>query len=261
MNLQLDTVVIKRGRCEKNWTQQQLADICDVSLRTIQRVEKTGVSSVETLASLCSAFNIDKSSLLEENFPINNEGEIKKLPEFLGILFMLSIVTFLMLSFGELTMFVDMASAMFVGGVLIGCTLLTYASNPKVSSSSYSANNQGTYSWLFNKVAVFNSLSHFTLFGFLVAMGVDTLLIMKNYHDTKMMGPALAVLIISFLYAIIFSELVIQVLKHNLLRHKLQSTPLSYKSEKSSGKATLTRIAGMFLISLTVTIGRDDYGG
>ena len=260
MNLQLDTEAIKSFRTEKNWTQQQLAEICDVSLRTIQRVEKTGISSGETLSSLCSAFNIDKSSLLEEYFPINEESEIKKIPELLGILLILSIVTFLMLQFGQLTMFVDAASMTFVGGVLIGCTLLTYASNPKLSSSSFSANSQGTYSWLFNKVAVFNSLSNFTLYGFLVAMGVELLLILKNYSEPKMMGPALAVLMISFLYAIIFSELVIQVLKHNLIRHKLQCTALKYKSEQSSGKATITRIAGMLFISLTVILATSIIG-
>ncbi|WP_206483231.1 helix-turn-helix transcriptional regulator [Thalassotalea sp. G2M2-11] len=260
MNLQLDIEAIKRFRSQKNWTQQQLADICDVSLRTIQRIEKTGISSIETLSALCSAFNTDKSNLLEESFPLNDKHEVKKLPELLGILLMLSIVTTLMLKFGHLNMFVDLVSGLFVGGVLIGCTLLTYAKNPKLSSSSYVTNSQRTYSWLFNKVAMFNSLSNFTLYGFLVAMGVETLLIIKNYNEPKLMGPALAVLIISFLYAIIFSELVIQVLKHNLIKQKLQSTPLNYKSEQAGGTATMTRITGMLLILLTVILAPSAIG-
>lgn len=45
---------IKSLRQSKGWTQQHLASACDLSLRTIQRVERHGAASKETALSLCS---------------------------------------------------------------------------------------------------------------------------------------------------------------------------------------------------------------
>ena len=55
--------IVKRLRHQKSWTQQHLADACDVSLRTIQRVEKVGNASNETIMSLCAVFEIDADEL------------------------------------------------------------------------------------------------------------------------------------------------------------------------------------------------------
>lgn len=62
--MQLDTSKIRNLRQSRAWTQQQLADICGLSLRTIQRVELHGSASLETGRSLASAFEIDYSMLL-----------------------------------------------------------------------------------------------------------------------------------------------------------------------------------------------------
>jgi len=56
--------LILSERRSKNWTQQQLADMCGLSLRTIQRIEKTGILSEESLASLSSVLEIEKTNLL-----------------------------------------------------------------------------------------------------------------------------------------------------------------------------------------------------
>ncbi len=62
--MQLNLHLIKQLRNERGWTQQQLADICAVSLRTVQRVEMQGVSSLETCKALAAAFVIDREQLL-----------------------------------------------------------------------------------------------------------------------------------------------------------------------------------------------------
>ena len=66
MDMKIDIEFIKQARTDKNWTQQQLADICNLSLRTIQRIEKTGIASHESVASLSSAFEIDKQVFVSE---------------------------------------------------------------------------------------------------------------------------------------------------------------------------------------------------
>ncbi len=61
--MQLDTSKIRHLRQHKAWTQQQLADICGLSLRTIQRVELHGSASLETGRSLAAAFDTEYTAL------------------------------------------------------------------------------------------------------------------------------------------------------------------------------------------------------
>lgn len=56
---------VKIMRLSKNWTQQQLAEICDINLRTIQRVENQGNASLETIMAICVAFDVRREALFE----------------------------------------------------------------------------------------------------------------------------------------------------------------------------------------------------
>lgn len=68
--MQLNGLFIRETRTERGWTQQQLADICGLSLRTIQRVELHGIASLETSKALASAFEIERTEL-EQLEPTN----------------------------------------------------------------------------------------------------------------------------------------------------------------------------------------------
>lgn len=61
----LASAKIKLMRLEKGWTQQDLAEFCDVSVRTVQRVEKDGIASLETTMAIASVFEVDKAAFLE----------------------------------------------------------------------------------------------------------------------------------------------------------------------------------------------------
>ncbi|MBM7072910.1 helix-turn-helix domain-containing protein [Shewanella sp. 202IG2-18] len=58
--------MVKKLRENKNWSQEQLAQLAGLSLRTIQRVEAGNRASLETLKSLSSVFEVDISKLTEE---------------------------------------------------------------------------------------------------------------------------------------------------------------------------------------------------
>ncbi|GHF79294.1 helix-turn-helix domain-containing protein [Thalassotalea marina] len=62
--MEVNAAVIKQLRTEQNWTQQHLADACGLSLRTIQRVERYGNTSNETLMALASVFQVEKTQLI-----------------------------------------------------------------------------------------------------------------------------------------------------------------------------------------------------
>jgi transcriptional regulator with XRE-family HTH domain len=62
--MRLNTEAIRKLRKEKGWTQQQLAELADVSLRTIQRIEKSGVTSMETSSALCAVFEVERKFIM-----------------------------------------------------------------------------------------------------------------------------------------------------------------------------------------------------
>lgn len=62
--MEINASRIKAIRQQHQWTQQQLADMCGVSLRTVQRVEKEGNAASETIMSLCAVFEVPREDLL-----------------------------------------------------------------------------------------------------------------------------------------------------------------------------------------------------
>lgn len=57
---------VRKLRLEKSWSQEQLAEICDLSVRTIQRIERGQKPSLESLKSLAAAFDTDVTYITKE---------------------------------------------------------------------------------------------------------------------------------------------------------------------------------------------------
>lgn len=68
-------MIVKRLRQKNNWSQEQLATMSGLSIRTIQRVESGQSASLETLKSLASVFETDVSKLTEEITVIDKKSE------------------------------------------------------------------------------------------------------------------------------------------------------------------------------------------
>jgi len=66
---------IKRLRLARGWSQEQLAEICALSVRTIQRLENGDNASLETLSALAAAFEINVSELANESQPLTETGQ------------------------------------------------------------------------------------------------------------------------------------------------------------------------------------------
>jgi transcriptional regulator with XRE-family HTH domain len=61
--MKISAELIKRLREEKQWSQEQLAELCSLNLRTIQRLEKSGNASLESVRALASVFELDAKEL------------------------------------------------------------------------------------------------------------------------------------------------------------------------------------------------------
>jgi len=68
-------MIVKKLRSQKNWSQEQLASLSGLSLRTVQRVEAGNKASLETLKSLASVFDIEISKLTEEIIVIDKDAQ------------------------------------------------------------------------------------------------------------------------------------------------------------------------------------------
>jgi len=68
-------MIVKKLRAERNWSQEQVAIFCGLSIRTIQRVESGQSASLETLKSLASVYEVDISKLTEEIKVIDKKSE------------------------------------------------------------------------------------------------------------------------------------------------------------------------------------------
>lgn len=66
--------MIKRLRGRKNWSQEQLAVMSGLSVRTIQRIESGNKASLESLKALASVFEVEISTLTEEIIMIDKES-------------------------------------------------------------------------------------------------------------------------------------------------------------------------------------------
>ena len=60
-------MLIQKLRLQRGWSQEQLAELSDLSVRTIQRLERGQPASVESLKSLGAVFEIDFAALKEPN--------------------------------------------------------------------------------------------------------------------------------------------------------------------------------------------------
>jgi len=63
MQFTADAAKIKRWREERHWSQEHLADLAGIGLRTVQRIEKGEPASRETMTALAAAFNVDVMAL------------------------------------------------------------------------------------------------------------------------------------------------------------------------------------------------------
>lgn len=71
--MKLDNEKLKQLRKLNAWSQSHLAEASGISMRTIQRIEKTGVASPESAKCICSALDIRFDELtVHENFQISN---------------------------------------------------------------------------------------------------------------------------------------------------------------------------------------------
>jgi transcriptional regulator with XRE-family HTH domain len=63
MGMKVSGEVVRKLRLERGWTQEHLAAVCGASAKTIQRVEGSGLCSLEVRSALAAVLQIDAKQL------------------------------------------------------------------------------------------------------------------------------------------------------------------------------------------------------
>ena len=67
---------VRKLRLRRGWSQEQLAQMRGLSVRTVQRIERNQGGSVESLKSLAAVFEVEFTSLIRENEMTNETDKI-----------------------------------------------------------------------------------------------------------------------------------------------------------------------------------------
>ena len=108
-------MIVRKLRLKRGWSQDQLAEMAGVSVRTIQRLERGQRPGLETSKALAAVFEVDLSTFNLEETDMNERMELKQdekealeyargVKEFAGGVVayaVLSIVFFAVFGFGE----------------------------------------------------------------------------------------------------------------------------------------------------------------
>ena len=74
MDMNVNSDRVRTLRLARGWSQEQLAAVSGLGLRTVQRIEKDGVCSLESRNSLASAFDIKSEDLQDARAKVAELG-------------------------------------------------------------------------------------------------------------------------------------------------------------------------------------------
>ena len=63
MDMKVDPRTVRAERERRAWSQEHLAEVTGLGLRTIQRIEKTGAASYESARALAAVFEVSVAEL------------------------------------------------------------------------------------------------------------------------------------------------------------------------------------------------------
>ncbi len=67
-------MLVRKLRLNKGWSQEDLAEIAGLSVRTVQRIERGGNASLDSLGALAAAFEVDIATLSRETSMYKQRG-------------------------------------------------------------------------------------------------------------------------------------------------------------------------------------------
>lgn len=74
-------MIVRKLRLQRGWSQEQLAELSGLSVRTIQRIERGQNAGLESLKSLAAVFELEVSDLKQEDKMTDNNTSAQVIAE------------------------------------------------------------------------------------------------------------------------------------------------------------------------------------
>jgi XRE family transcriptional regulator, regulator of sulfur utilization len=69
-------MIVRKLRLQRGWTQEHLAELTGLSVRSIQRLERGQTGSLESMNALAAVFEVDRSVFKSGDNPMSNTSPI-----------------------------------------------------------------------------------------------------------------------------------------------------------------------------------------
>lgn len=103
-------MIVKKLRLQRGWSQEHLAQLTDLSVRTIQRIERGNKPGLETIKSLAAVFEVDISTFDSGDNRMNDQQ--LKADEVLAMQYVKGVIEF----YSHLLMYVVFTSVFLLNG-------------------------------------------------------------------------------------------------------------------------------------------------
>jgi DNA-binding XRE family transcriptional regulator len=228
---------VKQFRQDNGWSQYLLAKASGLSLRTIQRIEKDGKASAETQLALAATFNISPKELFVVSSTLEAHWKWRNVMQSaLAISIVIGMVVFLLRLAGDLTLFIDESSAVFILLFMYSATVVAFGSTGLIKSVQalkylFTSDISVTPASLF-LASILKKQIIFLYGGALVALLIGSIAIHSLAEESIEFHRAYAVNLIILLYAAIFAEAILRPLATKLsmtmpYNEKIQQEPVS----------------------------------
>lgn len=71
-------MIVRKLRLQRGWTQEHLAELLGVNVRTIQRIERGARSSLETRSALAAVFEVDIETFVEGGMEMADSKQVSR---------------------------------------------------------------------------------------------------------------------------------------------------------------------------------------
>mgnify|MGYP000645695780 CR=1 FL=1 len=219
---------VKFFRKDNGWSQELLAKASGLSLRTIQRAEKDGNSSAETQLALAAAFNISPKELFPVSSTLDVNWKRKNIMQsFLALLVVAGAIIMLAILGGNIAMFIDIASILFIVLFMYAATVVAFGSAGLLKSFKglsylFASDISPTPATEFLSV-IFKRQIYFIYGAALIGLLIGSIAIHTNVDEAIIFHRAYAVNLVVLLYAAIIAEGILRPLATKLEHRELSA--------------------------------------
>jgi len=200
------------------WSQEQLAEISGLGIRTIQRIEREDKCSLESKMALASAFSLPPDELTQIETGANSPPEGINWDGLIGLTIVFLVIGALGQISGNIDFYLDPWTLLLLLALPFGLSCIS--SGTKITLRVYSSLTWLLYMPGGNKsvielIPTIRRIIFYVYISGVIGTLVSLIAIFSNltFHHTDF-WPAMAISLISLLYSVIIAESLLRPLKH-----------------------------------------------